>query len=243
MLVLCAGLEINPFRETTTSFLLSGFSGLIGVAAVLVLLNVATSISLIADAKVAELKIEPRRGLLKKWFVAFFVVAAILVGVIFVGTYVSNKHQLAGVRTQVDEVLKENDGLLQEVSRLLASGKFEDYKRIFDIREFLAKQRSELPELTLIYSGKFGDKQAFYQVAESLNGDVEKRIYNPNYFPCTRNLDCSYLTKFFSGGNVDVLQNKTIRDSQFYIYVPYIGKEARFVLLFARRTYYGGIGS
>ena len=72
VLVLCMGLQINPFRETTTSFLVAAFVGLIGVAGVLVLLNVATNISLIADAKVAELRIDPRRGLLRKWFAAFF---------------------------------------------------------------------------------------------------------------------------------------------------------------------------
>ncbi len=60
VLVLCAGLEINPFRETTTSFLIAAFIGLIGVAAVLFLLNVATNISLIADARIAELQIQPR---------------------------------------------------------------------------------------------------------------------------------------------------------------------------------------
>jgi hypothetical protein len=40
---LCAGLEINPLRETTTSFLAAAFVGLAGVAALLVLLNVATN--------------------------------------------------------------------------------------------------------------------------------------------------------------------------------------------------------
>ena len=37
VLVVCTGLQINPFRETTTSFLLAMFTGLIGVAAILVL--------------------------------------------------------------------------------------------------------------------------------------------------------------------------------------------------------------
>ena len=42
VIVLCAGLGVNPFRETTTSFLVSAFIGLIGAATILVLLNVAT---------------------------------------------------------------------------------------------------------------------------------------------------------------------------------------------------------
>jgi hypothetical protein len=71
VLVLCVGLQINPFRETTTSFLVATFVGLIGVAAVLVILNVATNISLLADAKIVELQIEPRPGILKKWVLDF----------------------------------------------------------------------------------------------------------------------------------------------------------------------------
>src|SRR2546429_2387520 len=83
VLVLCAGLEINPFRETTTSFLIAAFAGLAGVAAVLVLLNVATNVSLIADAKIAELRIEPRRGVLRKlWLIAFGFAAAALVALV-----------------------------------------------------------------------------------------------------------------------------------------------------------------
>lgn len=241
--VLCAGLQINPFRETTTSFLIAAFVGLIGVAAVLVLLNVATNVSLIADSKIADLRIEPRRGVLRKWFVVFFAVAVALVGLVFAGTYLSKERYLAIVRGQADEVLGTNKGLLDEVSRLLASGRPEDYKRIAEIRTFLENQRSGLPNLTVIYSGKFADKPTFYRINEYFPSDQENRIYTPTYFTCTQNLDCDYLMRFFSGEKVDVLQKYTVRNDQFYIYIPFVGKEARFILLFDRRNSYGKLGS
>jgi hypothetical protein len=244
VLVLCAGLQINPFKETTTSFLIAAFIGLIGVAAVLVLLNVATNISLIADAKITELSIEPRPDLLRKYSVTLCIVAILLVGLVFGGTYLSKERYLGVVRAQADEVLKENKGLLEEVGRLLASGKPEDYKRIFEIRTFLANQRSDLPQLTLIYSGRFGDKLALYTViGEYFPGDLEKKTYTPVYFACTRNLDCEYLTKFFSGEKVNILQKYSLRTDQFYIYIPFTGNESRFVLLFDRRNSYGKLGS
>jgi len=243
VLVLCMGLQINPFRETTTSFLVAAFVGLIGVAGVLVLLNVATNISLIADAKVAELRIDPRRGLLRKWFAAFFTLAIVLVGLVFGGTYLSKERYLGVIHAQADEVLNENKDVLDEASRRLASGEPEDYKRVFDIRTFLENQRSGLPQLTLIYSGRFANKLAFYRVNEYFPGDAEKGIYNPVYFACTRNLDCDYLTKFFSGEKVDILRKYTVRDDQFYIYIPYSGRESRFVLLFNRSNSYGKLGS
>jgi len=240
--VLCAGLQINPFKETTTSFLIAAFVGLIGVAAVLVLLNVATNVSLIADARIAEMKIEPRRGVLRRWSAAFLVVAVVLVGLIFGGTYLSKEKFLGVVREQADEVLGKNRDLLEEVSRLLASGKPEDYKRIYEIRAFLQNQRSGLPQLTLIYSGQFEGKLTFYKT-DYYDWNQKPSVYTPTYFQCTQSMDCEYLTKFFSGQNVDVFQKYTVREDQFYIYIPFVGKNSRFVLLFDRRNSYGKVGS
>jgi hypothetical protein len=243
VLVLCVGLEINPFRETTTSFLGAAFAGLIGVAAVLVLVNVATNVSLIADAKIAELKIEPRSGVLRRWVVAFLLVALALVGLVFFGTYLSKEKYLAVVHAQAEEVLKENSSLLEEISRLLVSGKPEDYKRISDIRNFLENQRSGLPNLTVIYPGTFEGKLTFYEIGGYLYYDETRKIYTPAYFGCTQNRDCDYLKRFFSGQKVDVLQKYTVREDQFYIYIPFVGNESRYVLLFDRRNIYGKIGS
>jgi hypothetical protein len=242
VLVLCTGFGINPFRETTTSFLLAAFAGLIGAAAVLVLLNVATNLSLIADAKIAELSIATRPGALKKWMIGFGLAVAILVGLIFGGTYLSKRRFLAVVHAQADDVLSANKSLLEEISRRLASGEPEDYKRIVEIRNFLQNQRSGLPNLTVIYSGKFGDKLAFYKLNEYLPYTVNGSLA-PTYFTCTQDIDCDYLAKFFSGEKVGVLQKSSLRDDQFYIYVPYVGSDARFVLLFDRANYYGKIGS
>jgi hypothetical protein len=241
VLVLCVGLNINPFKETTSAFLGSAFAGLIGVVVVLVILNVAVNVSLIADAKIAELKIEAPPRLLRKWAVAFFVAALALVSLIFAGTYLSKERYLGVVRAQAEGVLKANSAQLDEISRRLASGQPEDYKRISEIRAFLENQREGLPELTVIYSGKFADKLAFYQIASDYFPPInsENPSYAPVYFRCKMDVDCDYLTAFFSGGKAEVLQKYTIRDEQFYIYIPYTDSGARFVLLFDRRNSYG----
>ena len=186
---LCAGLQINPFKEATTSFLIAAFTGLIGVATILVLLNVATNVSLIADAKIAELRVQPKQGLMNKWLLAFIIPAFILVALVFAGSYLSKEKYLTVVHTQAEEVVHKNSDVLEEVSRLLASGKASDYKRISDIQSFLENQRSGLPELTLIYSGKFAGKLAFYKIDGYFRGDEEKGTYTPAYFACTKNLD------------------------------------------------------
>lgn len=218
VIVLCVGFQINPFKETTSSLLVAGFVGLIGVAAVLVLVNVATNLSLIADAKISELKIEPRQGLLKKSALVFFIVAAGLVAVVFAGTYISKERYLGIVRAQADDVLKENGNLLAEIGGRLSSGKSEDFQRVGQIRTFLESQRSGLPSLTVIFAGKFEGRLAFYKIDSALPYDEQEKEFAPPYFACTQNLDCEYLTRFFSGVRVDALQEYTVRDEQFYIH-------------------------
>lgn len=241
--VLCAGLQINPFRERTTSFLLAAFAGLIGVAAILVLLNVAANFSLIADAKLAELKVDSHPRLLTKWLMGLTGIGIVVVAVIFAGTYLSRERHLAVVRGQADEVLQENKDLLDEIGSSLASGKVADYRRVHEIRTYLANQRSGLPNLTLIYSGDFKGKRAFYEVQGYFPGDADKGTYDPSYFRCTANLDCDYLKRFFAGGRPEVLREYTYRDDEFSIYIPHAGIGNRFVLAFTRRNSYGKIGS
>ena len=84
---------------------------------------------------------------------------------------------------------------------------------------------------------------AFFRVGDYFSGNLQKGTYEPSYFQCTANLDCDYLKRFFSGEKAEVLREYTLRDDQFYIYIPHTGKEGRFVLAFDRRNSYGKIGS
>lgn len=243
VLVVCAGLQINPFRETTTAFLLAMFTGLIGVAAILVLLNVATNISLIADARIAELQAEPRPGVLKKWFGMFVCTAALLVGFVFLGTYLSKERYLQVVGRQARELVNDNRPSFEEIGHLLASGKPEDFKRINELHNYLSTRRADLSQLTIIYSGRMGDKTVLYRTLGDYYYDPSSRNNPRVFYSCATNIDCDYLNKFFSGQNAETLRKYTMRDDRFYIYMPIITNDSRFVLLFERWNSYGKIGS
>lgn len=242
VLVLCFGLQINPFGQMTSTFLLTVFIGLIGAVAVLVLFNVATSINLIADVKMSESKIETSGGGLKKWIAVFSVTAATLACIVVAGTYVSKYRYLAVVRSQADEVLKQNADLLESIASLLASGKYADFKKAHEICNFLEHQRSGFPKLEIIYAGDYDGRMVNYKIDGYFGGNAGRTAYAPSYFRCSKGLDCDYLKRFFSGEKVDAMQKFTFRDDQFYIYVPYIGKESRFVLLFNKQNRYGKSG-
>jgi hypothetical protein len=181
-LVVCAGLQINPFRETTTSFLVAAFVGLIGVAIVLVLLNMATNLSLIADVQARELGTQPQQSQLRKWFWAFIATAAAVVGFILVGTYISKERYVKVIHSQADEVLRENTAALDEISKLLTSGKPEDFPRIAEVERYLTNQRAGLPQLSIVYSGKFGDRPALYRANQYFPYTYPPGDYQPPYF-------------------------------------------------------------
>jgi hypothetical protein len=243
VLVLCTGLQINPFRETTTSFLIASFMGLIGIAGIMVLVNVAMNLSLIADAKIVDLKIERRSGVIKKWLITFSGIAGLLVAIIFAGTYFSKEKFLSVVENQADEVLKENESMLTEIDTRLTSAKPADFKRLTEIIGFLENQRRNLPQLTLIYSKDIVGKPAIYRVDNYFYGNLEKNEYTPQYYACEPNIDCDYLKKFFAGDTAELLKKYTLRDDEFYIYVPVIKGHMRFMLMFDRRNSYGKLGS
>jgi len=94
----------------------------------------------------------------------------------------------------------------------------------------------------VIFAGKFMDRQALYSV-DGLYYLAPTEDFAPPYYACTPKQDCEYLTKFFSGEKVEPVKKYHLRDDQFYIYIPFVGKETRYVLLFRRENSYRKIGS
>ncbi len=244
VIVVCAGFQINPFKQETTTFLWFAFVGLIGLATMLVLLNVATNISLIADAKIAELKLESNPRLIKKYVIGLCLAVMGIVAFIFVGTSLSQQNELNNVRAKADEVLKENDKSITDIAAALASGQSDDYTRISQICRFLQERRRGLPRVSVIYSGKFEDKPALFQIQSGHRSIVNPEKYDPEYFSCTQDFDCDYLNSFFAGKNVAVMQKFSKEDQNaFCIYIPIVRKDTRFILTFDRRNYYPNYGS
>lgn len=243
VLVMCAGLSINPFKKKTTTFLLAFFGGLIGLASILVLLNLATNISIIADARFATNNIAPPTEILLKWIPGFFAFAGAIVGAIFVSTRIARLKKLQTLRNSIDQMLEQNEDMLEKISGKLASGERQDMQQVCDIREYIKNQRADFPDLTIIFPGTFERRVTFHYLDKYTHISEEKdaQKFTAKYFACTPNYDCEFLNSFFSGEPAETLQHGS--DNDFKIYVPIKGKETRFVLLFSQRDTFGKIGS
>jgi hypothetical protein len=241
VLVICSGLDINPFRERTTSALLSALFGSVGLCAALLFLNVAANLSLIADASVPA-EARGAKSPLKAWAAGVAAVIALLIAVIAVGQISSERRYLKVVRDQADEVLKQNEGLLQKIGEHLKSDTPKALMSIPEILKFFANQRRDLPRLTLIYPGSFEGRPTLHALDQNDSWNPALP-FKKDYFQCTKELDCAYLTDFFSGKKAEILTHLTRRDDDFSIYLPFEQAGARFVLLFSKRQSYGKLGS
>lgn len=248
-MVICAGLAVNPFKESTSGFLEGLFGALIGVSIVSLFLNVATNLSLIADAKIAELKIKSDKGQLVRWFYIFLGICVALTVLIGGSAYLSKQSYLSGVLSQANEIVAANGEMIKKIGLLLEAAEpnnKEHYEKAAGIVNFLSSQRKDLPYLTLIFDSPFEGKRGLYKISENdvCFGDrCEKGKFEKRYYRCEVDIDCAYLKSFFEGQETSIMQKLTIDDDQFYIYVPFVMENnRRFVLLFNKHNRYGSLG-
>ncbi len=236
-LVFCAGLGINPFRERTTGFLIAGFIALMGLAVLAFLLNVATNLSLIADRSVVERSTKPFP--IRRVFAGVGVGSIVTLVIIGVGTWSSQQRFLSVVQEQTQEMLAQNQDIVDRIGSRLAAGQRSDFEQIAKAITFLKAQRRDLPNLTVIYGGKFSGKDALFQA----NDYVPSDRFEPRYYECRQNRDCEYLKAFLGGKDQPVLKHIDRSSDDFYLYYPVVTEGARFVLLLERHQRYGKLGS
>ncbi len=242
VIILCTGLSINPFRERTSGFLVASFMGLIGIAFVSLFLNVAANLSLLAEAKILEQRVDASRHGLRPWFIGVALATFSGIAVVAGGARLSERKFLAVVRGQAEEILSENDDAVVKIGVALKAKRLEALSDMPDLIHFLESRRRDLPDLELIYAGEFQGKRALRVIRKyNWNGPQAQKA-PPPYFECDRSVDCDYLSRFFDGQKSDVLEKISDRDS-YRIYFPEERDGMRFVLLFGRTQSYGKLGS
>ncbi len=243
VIVLSTAVEINPFRERTSAVLAVAFACLVGTAFAALFLNVAANLSLIAEAKALESHVTGRKHGLRPWYIGVAAAALVAAAVVVGGARVSHRRFLAVVRAQAQELLAEHDELVGKAAAALAAGRSRDMAKVPELLHFIESQRSGLPDLSLIYAGKFQGRRALRVIGQyGWDEDSAKKNVPPPYFSCDRGVDCEYLKSFFDGEPSRMFE-KADGSGSYLIYMPFERAGARFVLRFGRRYSYGKIGS
>lgn len=244
--VICASFSLNPFRQTATQLMIYVFTGATCIAFVSLFLNVATNISLIADAKISEVKsANQNTKSAHKWFIGF-AAFCILVGTFVVLSSIwSEKRQLEVVTTTAADVVEQNKEVITSIAGILAQKDNKHFLEISPKLNFIEKQRAGLPDLRLLYQGNFEGRPATYEI-ESYNyysGPKKDEVYNPKYYSCEKGTDCEYLNDFFAGRINNKLKNYQRHKDEYSVYIPVVEGKARFILLFKKYERYGKVGS
>lgn len=240
VIVLCLGLGVNPFREQTTSLLISSFMGLIGLCTVSVLLSVAANLSILADVRLASTGVAPPR-FPAMWLLILGVVSIIIAAGIGASTYYSKQRYLTVVLGQALEVATENSDIIEDIARLSAKTDLESYTQIAKKVQYLKSQREGLPDLQIIFQSQRGGKLSLRRAGDY--NYSSQTAFEPPYYACRKEVDCDYLKAFFDGKNVKSKSDYTLKDDMFYVYLPVVTSAGRIVLLFDKQNHYGKVGS
>jgi hypothetical protein len=240
------GLNLNPFTSRVSGLLGALFMGLIGIACVSLLLNIATNLSIIADRDSGIFKNASGKqvelGRILKIFTSILVVAsAFMIG----GTLYSRQKYKSFISKQAQEIIQTNQDLMKKIGVSLSTRRPEDFDSIADTLKYLTRQRRDFPGVLLIYGAKFQDKSALYQIGPWSGSVTVNNVkkFDGDYYTCAKETDCEYLNKFFAGEiqeNLDVVKS---RSDEYFIYRPIVEGESRFVLLFSKVENYGKFGS
>ncbi len=248
ILVFSSILQFVPFNENTATALLAAFFGGIGLAALLLILNIAANLSLIASVKAQETALpamKEGKSQFGKW-VGFTLTLAGIGCAVTIGGTIASKAKFSGiVREQTASIVKEQAALLDQIGTYMEGGKVSDYKEITRILSFLQKQKNNLPSATVIFADDFKGKTAYYEISNyyGYSSDEKRDPFKENYFTCETSSSCKWMDDFFTGKAVETLYESGFTGNEFRVYYPVASGKQKYILQFQRRQNYGKIGS
>jgi len=231
--------DLNVFTRRTTEF----FFSIIGFAFVLVacsaILNISLNISLIADSKVQELKVDSKPTINKKFLYLTGLIVIFLIGFLFVGDYLSRQNEKNKLVNEVKDILDRYDQSIEEISLFLQDTS--KIGEIPDILKFLSNQKEEFPTITLLTSDKYKGELVFLEIKSWSNEKSLKEAYYGNSFYKCKKEDCEYLQEIFETKSIESFLWTEKNNYKFYF--PVDRNEKKFIVLFSKYKRYGKIGS
>lgn len=232
--------NLNVFTSRTTEF----FFSIIGFAFVLVacaaILNISLNISLIADSKIQDLKLDQTKTIFnKKFFFSSGLLILTLIGFLFIGDYLTRQNEKNKLVTEAKDLIDRYEQSIDELTLFIQDTA--TVGKVPEILKFLSNQKSEFPTVTLLTSDQYKNETVYLQVTSWTSEKTLKEPYfDYSFYKCSK-VDCEYLKKVFENGNNDSYLWTEKNDYKFYFPVEKNGK--KIILLFTKYERYGKIGS
>lgn len=231
--------NLNVFASKTTDFFMMIISAAIAIIICSAFLNISLNISLIADSKIREMKLEPAIKFGKKMFITFGLIFILIVSFLFIGDYLSRNKEKHLLYNECEDIVQRYDKSINEITECLADEN--KLKEIPSILQFLSNQKAEFPDVQIITSVDFNGQIAYLTITGYANAeDLGKPFFNNSFYQCNLK-DCDYLKSVFED-DLDKIHFWS-EESDYRLYYPVKTNKAHFVLLFSKYTRYGKFGS
>ncbi len=242
VLIVSSALQFVPFKENTAAALLAIFMGGIGISVVLLVLNIAANLSLIAGVKLEEHRAaNPYSGhisQMKRWvvFCSGLVVAGLI---ITIGGTVYSKYRYQKLFTeQAQAIEKDNQAVFANIARRIGNGRDVNRQDLATAMKVLESQQKSINSVTVIWSSMIMEKRVLQK-----QDDYFYKDRSEDFFVCDSAELCAWTNDFFEGKDHKAIRDFSFIDGIYNVYLPVVEGGKRFILLLNSRQNYGKIGS
>jgi hypothetical protein len=231
--------DLTVFAEKTTEFFYLLIFAAIATVFCAAFLNMSLNLSLIADIKIQETKIEHEKSFGKQVILILCAGIVVVVALLFIGDQLSRKQEKERLLSECSDLISRYQTSINELSNSLADTSF--IKRIPTILEFLSSQKSDYRDIAIITFAKFDGQATFLRITPNTSeNDLHKPYFNSSFYRCNKR-DTEYLSDVFQ----KKLQEPFVwsEKSDHYLYFPVTSGKVPFVLHLSKYTRYGKIGS
>lgn len=242
VLIVSSALQFVPFKENTAAALLAIFMGGIGISAVLLVLNIAANLSLIAGVKLEEHRMaNPYSGhtsQMKRWIVLCSGLVAIGL-VVTIGGTVYSKYRFQTLFLQQSQAIQQdNQTVFANIARRIGNGRDANRQDLATAMKVLESQQKNINNVAVIWASTIMEKRVLQKQDDYFYKDRGEEFY-----VCDSPELCEWMNGFFEGKDQKTFRSSAFIDGAYDVYIPVVEGGKRFVLLLSSRQNYGKLGS
>ena len=155
--------DLNVFQEKTSEFLFLLIFAAFAIVICSSFLNISINISLIAESKINENDINSIKIFSKKLIAIVSGIILVFITLLFAGDQYSRMNTKNSLIDESRSIVNRFSNSLNDIAISIP-----DTSKIGElpsILKFLSKQKSDLPNITIITSGKVNDQLVFLQIS------------------------------------------------------------------------------
>ncbi len=232
--------NLNVFTSRTPDF----FITLIGFGLVLTIcstfLNISLNISLIAESKIKDLKIDETHNSLfyKRFLYVSSVILIVIIGFMFTSDYVTRKNEKRIIETEAIDLVERSKQSIDELTILLNDTS--TINQVPEILEMLSNQKTKFRTVSIITSDKYKNELIYLEIDHWTSIKALKKPYfDYSFYKCDK-AESDYLRDVFEkrfNGSYIISEN-----NDYKFYYPFENNGRRIVLLFTQHENNGRLG-